>query len=133
MNQMMFTLSDEEDEGKIPLLIILAVENTILQDDMEKYIDELLHRNHPRRVQEVMRMSLSILRQLESFCVSFTKLRSSRGLGLSEKIAIFINILGHGASNREVQEHFQHSGSTVSLCFQEVLAPMLILHKKYVH
>ena len=25
MNQMMFTLSDEQDEGKIPLLIVLAV------------------------------------------------------------------------------------------------------------
>lgn len=46
---------------------------------------------------------------------------------------MFIDVLGHGASNREVQEHFQHSGSTVSLCFQEVLAAMLILHVKYVH
>lgn len=54
-------------------------------------------------------------------------------MGLSEKLAMFIAILGHGASNREVQEYFQHFGSTVSLCFQEILAAMLILHVKYVY
>ncbi len=115
---MMFTLSDEQDESKIPLLIILAVVEyystgrygkipcriSSLSGNM--YITELLTRNHPRRVQEVMRMSLSTLHQLESFCISFTKLRSSRGIGLSEKIAMFIDILGHDASNREVQNIF---------------------------
>lgn len=142
---MMFKLSDEQDESKIPLLIILAVveyystgrygkipcRTSSLSGNM--YITELLTRNHPRRVQEVMRMSLSTLRQLKNFCISFTNLRSSRGIEFSEKIAMFIDILGHGASHQEVQEHFQHSGSTRSLCFQEVLAAMLILHTKYVH
>ena len=91
MNQMMFTLSDEQDEGKIQLLIILAVVEYYSTGRYGKipcrtsslsgntYITELLQRNHPRRVQEVMRMSLSTLRQLESFCISFSKLRSSRG------------------------------------------------------
>lgn len=44
-----------------------------------------------------------------------------------------MNILGHGASNKKVQEDFQYSGSIVSLCFQEVLAAMLILYMKYVY
>ena len=142
---MMITFSDKQDESKIPLLIILAVveyystrrygkilcRTSSLSGNM--YITEVLTRNHSRRVQEVMQMPLSTLRQLEYFCISSTKLRSSRGIGLSEKIAMFIDILGHGASNWEVQENFQHSGSTLSLCFQEVLAAMLILHTKYVH
>lgn len=51
---------------------------------------------------------------------------------LSEKIAMFIDILGPGGSDREVQKHFHHFGSTVSRYFQEVSA-MLILHVDYVH
>lgn len=97
------------------------------------YITELLLHNHPGRVQEVMRISLSTLRQLESFCLTNTKLQSLRGVELSEKLVMFIDVLGPGASNREIQKHSQHSRSTVSLCFQEVLAAMLILHLKYVH
>lgn len=41
--------------------------------------------------------------------------------------------MGHDVSNREVQEHFQYSRSTISFCFQEVLAVMLILYVKYVY
>lgn len=46
---------------------------------------------------------------------------------------MFIDVMGHSASNREVQEHFQHSRFTTSFYFKEVLATMLILHVKYVH
>ena len=79
MNQMMSTLSDEQDESKIPLLIILAVVEYYSTEQYGKipcrtsllngntYITKLLQRNPPRRVQEVMQMSLSTLRQLESF------------------------------------------------------------------
>lgn len=71
-------------------------------------------------------MSLSTLRQLEQFFFVFltnTKLDSSRGgVGLSEEIAMFIDISDHWAPNREVRERFQ-----------EVLAAMLILHVKYAH
>lgn len=136
---------NEEDQNTIPILIILDTVEYYFTGRYEKipcrpsslsgnrYITELLLKNHPRRVQEVMRMSLPTLRQLESFCWANTKLHSSGGVGLSEKLAMFIDVLGHGASNREVQEQFQHYGSTKSLCFQESLAAMLILHVKYVH
>lgn len=119
----------EEDQNTIPILIILATVGYYSIDRYEKipcrtlslsedcYITELLLHNHPRRIQEVMRMSLSTLRQLESFCLANTKLCSSQGVELSEKLAMFIDIMGHSASNREVQEHFHHSGSTVSLFF----------------
>lgn len=78
-------------------------------------------------------MSLSTLCQLESFCLTNTKLQNSRGVGLLKKLAIFINILSHHTSNREVQEHFPYFGITVSLCFLEILAAMLILYVKYVY
>lgn len=40
---------------------------------------------------------------------------------------MFIDILGHGASNKEVRKYFQHFESIVSLCFQRFLAAMSIL------
>lgn len=98
----------EEDQTKIPILIILATVGYYATGWYEKipcrtsslsgdrYITELLLQKHPRRVQEVMRMSLSTLRQLENFCLKNTKLQSSRGVGLSEKLATFIDVLGHG-------------------------------------
>ena len=46
---------------------------------------------------------------------------------------MFLQIVGEGASNRMVQERFQHSGKTVSSVFHEVLEILLILHKETVH
>lgn len=46
---------------------------------------------------------------------------------------MFINILGHDVFNKEFHEYLQYSGSTISLCFQEMLAIILILYVKYVH
>lgn len=109
---------DEENEKKILKKTILATLDYYSTGRYEKilcrtlslsensYITELLLQNHPRHVQEVMRMSLPTLRRLEGFFLTNTKLDSSQGVGLTEKIAIFIDILDHGASNRKVQEHF---------------------------
>jgi hypothetical protein len=38
-----------------------------------------------------------------------------------EKVGIFLYTIALGASNREVQERFQHSGETISRYFNEVL------------
>lgn len=133
----MFAISDDEhneDQCKIPVLIIfngsrVLFYSAIRENPMQNLLFKWKYLYHRAvtlsRVQEVMRISLSTLRQLESFCLALT----SRGVGLSEKIVL---ILGHGASNREVQEDFQHSRLTVSLCFQEVWVAMLILHIKYI-
>lgn len=47
-------------------------------------------------------MFLPILRKLESFCLANTKLCSLRRVGLPEKLSLFIDIMGYGASNREI-------------------------------
>lgn len=47
-------------------------------------------------------MSSPTLRQLESFCLANTKLCSLREIRLSKKLAMFIDIIGHDTSNREV-------------------------------
>lgn len=53
-------------------------------------------------------------------------------MGLLEKIAMFINILGYDTSNWKVQEIFLYLGSTLNFGFQEILAAIWILHTKYI-
>lgn len=46
-------------------------------------------------------MYLFTLRQLKNFCLVNIKLCSLRRVGLSKKLAIFIDIIGYGTSNKE--------------------------------
>ncbi|WCJ41876.1 hypothetical protein M5689_022715 [Euphorbia peplus] len=46
-------------------------------------------------------------------------------MSILEKVGIFLYVLAQGASNRAVQERFQHSGETVSRVFHEVLKAMI--------
>lgn len=110
----MFTLSDEKNKSKIPLLIISDViefyctkrykkilyRNSSLSRNM--YITKLLTYDHPRQVQEVMQIFLFTLHQFKSFCISFIKLSNLQEIGLLEKIVIFIHILRYCISNWEV-------------------------------
>jgi hypothetical protein len=47
-------------------------------------------------------------------------------MSVNEKVAIFLYTIALGASNRDVQERFQHSGETVSRCIKEVLAAVCL-------
>ncbi|VFQ60549.1 unnamed protein product [Cuscuta campestris] len=51
-------------------------------------------------------------------------LKSSNRISVLEKVALFVFVLSKGASNRDTQERFQHSGETVSRIFKEVLKAM---------
>ena len=98
----------------------------------DMYIKELVNQNHPRRIQEVFRMPLNTLRELETFLLENSNLQSSRAVGITEKIAMFLHVVAHHGSNRQVQERYQHSGSTVSRYFNEVLQALFQLHVQYV-
>lgn len=95
----------------------------------EAYIQELLNTAHPRRCIEVVRMPLTTFLALEKWLVSETPLKRSRkGVSVSQKPAMFLQIVGERSGNRAVQERFQHSGDTVSHVFHEVLEALMILH-----
>lgn len=98
----------------------------------DAYVSELIIQNYPRCIQEVFHMPLATLRRLEHFFRDHTELQSSRYISTFEKIAMFIHVIEHKGSNRDVQERYQHFGSTVSQYFQEVLKACLHLHIKYV-
>ena len=91
------------------------------------YLTELLTGN-PRRVSEVLGMSAATFNKLCEWIHNYTLLRGTRGMSLNEKVTMFVWTLIHGASNREVQERWTHSGDTVSQYFHEVLEAFVILH-----
>ena len=85
------------------------------------YINELLTCGNDARVQEVLRMKRRVFHFL---CAELTKhggLLSSRYISVEEQVAMFLSPVSQRASNRNVQERFQHSGETVSRYFHQVL------------
>lgn len=84
------------------------------------YIEQLLNCQHEVRIYEVFRMRLITFYALRDWCLEHTDLKSSRkrkyirGVTIEEKLAIFLYIVSKGASNRDAQEHFSHSGRTIS-------------------
>jgi hypothetical protein len=47
-------------------------------------------------------------------------------MSVIKKVAMFLFTIAVGASNRQVQERFQHSGETISRCFKEVLKSLCL-------
>ncbi len=59
-------------------------------------------------------------------------LAPSRYVSAEEKLLIFLYISGENASNRNAREYFQHSGSTISKYFREVLDACVLLAKQLI-
>jgi len=52
-------------------------------------------------------------------------LKFSKHIGVEEMVAMFLVVVGHGVSNRMIQERFQRSSETVSRHFHHVLLACL--------
>ena len=124
-----FTMESEDNsDAEFEEVVIMGV----ISEYIEKYIHKIPCRTlkltgelwvqdvlngHPRRYQEQFRMSASIFLSLEKWISTHTEIRNLRkheGISIMQKLAIFLWITGHGASNRDAQEQFQHSGETIS-------------------
>lgn len=78
-------------------------------------------------------MDLHIFLALAVWLEDNTALKLSRNyFSIHQKLAIFLQIVGKGNSNRDLQETFQHSGVTISALFHAILRALLILHEKIV-
>lgn len=95
-------------------------------------MQSLIQQHHPRRIQEVFRMLLYTFLQLQIWLQENTNLKASKHIGVPEKLAIFVETIGRGTTNRGVQERFQHSGDTVSRYFHEVLDALVQMYACYV-
>ena len=78
----------------------------------EAYVQELL-RSNPRRIATVLRMPVHTYFALVDWLLENTSLRTTR-VSVVEKVAVFISIIGHGESYRQVTERFGHSTETIS-------------------
>ena len=84
-----------------------------------KWVDEVLY-GHPKRCFEQFRMEPRVFCEL---CIALQQLglKESHNVSIHEKVAIFLNIVGHGETSRMMQERFQHSGETIHRHFHDVL------------
>jgi len=75
----------------------------------------------------MFRMDTDTLKSLSFELETMYGLKPSKRMSVIEKVCMFLYTLALGASNREVQERFQHSGETVSRNFNEVLRSVCVL------
>ncbi|CEO96901.1 DDE Tnp4 domain-containing protein [Plasmodiophora brassicae] len=123
------------DHGVLPLMVaaawysvmyLLKTPRRTSSLSGKAWVDELLAGNH-RRFREVMRMEPETFHQLKLLLLDKDLLRPSRWVSVEEKLAIFLFIAGHAASNRDAQERFQRSGWTITRCFNEVLRALVAI------
>ena len=91
-----------------------------------RWLTEILNGNWIRCV-NMFRMDAETLKSLALELETMYGLKPSRRMSVIEKVGMFLYTLALGASNKEVQERFQHSGETVSRNFNEVLRFVCLL------
>ncbi|KAL2929383.1 putative nuclease HARBI1 [Bienertia sinuspersici] len=84
---------------------------------------ELLN-GHEKCCFNMFRMTQCTFRQLCLDLENKYGLSPSGRISTLEKVGLFVYVLSKGASNRDVQERFQHSGETVSRICKEVIDAM---------
>jgi hypothetical protein len=91
-----------------------------------QWLHEILH-GHWTRCVNMFRMDAATFQSLCFQLENQYGLKASRRMCVFEKVGIFLYTIALGASNREVQERFQHSGETISRYFNEVLKSVCTL------
>ncbi|KAF0743444.1 hypothetical protein Ae201684P_007741 [Aphanomyces euteiches] len=84
------------------------------------WVEEILHGN-PVNVVEMFRMPREVFYRLAETITDIGGLRSTLNVSVEEQLAIFLYFCGHHASNRALQNRFQHSGDTISRHLRSVL------------
>jgi len=75
----------------------------------------------PEVIYDKIRMSSDAFRRLSSILEERGLLHPTVNLNVDEQLFIFLTILCQNQTNREAQDHWQRSGSTVSEYFSKVL------------
>ena len=96
------------------------------------YIQELLVAGHDGRIQEVLRMKLKLFKVLCAVMRKNGLLQDSKNISVEEAVAMFLHVVGRGTSFRDVEERYQHSGTTVFRYFQAVVTALLALVPTYI-
>ena len=103
--------------------------NSILTGDDR--VTEFLH-GHWEHIFNRTRMSRDCFVRLSSIMEQTGRLTPSRAVSVEEQLMIFLFVVGHGASNRDAQETWQRSGSTISKYFGIVLEAIFNMSGEYI-
>ncbi|KAL5574421.1 hypothetical protein UlMin_016120 [Ulmus minor] len=103
--------------------------NSILTGDDR--VTEFLH-GHWERIFNRTRMTRDCFVRLSSIMEQTGRLTPSRAVSVEEQLMIFLFVVGHGASNRDAQETWQRSGSTISKYFGIVLEAIFNMSGEYI-
>ncbi|KAG5228228.1 protein ALP [Salix suchowensis] len=90
-----------------------------------RWLNEILI-SHWKRSVNMFRMDKDTLLSLCNDLETRYGLKPLRRMCVLEKVRMFLFTLAVGASNRHVQERFQHSSKTVSRCMKEVLKALCL-------
>jgi len=85
-----------------------------------RWLNEILH-GHWLRCVNMFRMDATTFQSLCFQLENQYGLKASRRMCVFEKVGIFLYTIALGASNREIQERFQHLGETIRRYFNKVL------------
>ncbi len=87
----------------------------------ERLIDELIESDKFDRFRSIARMEKGTFVKFVDY-LSKNGLSDGKHISMEEKVMMTLQILGSGCSYATCMETFQHSGSTVSACFEEVIS-----------
>ncbi|KAL5552924.1 hypothetical protein UlMin_040325 [Ulmus minor] len=103
--------------------------NSILTADDR--VTEFLH-GHWERIFNKTRMTRDCFVRISSIMEQTGRLTPSRAVSVEEQLMIFLFVVGHSASNRDAQETWQRSGSTISKYFGIVLEAIFNMSGEYI-
>ncbi|XP_024021807.1 uncharacterized protein LOC112091744 [Morus notabilis] len=94
-------------------------------------VDYLLD-GHEDVIRNKIRMGSDCFKRLSSLLELKGYLRPTRNMNVDEQLFIFLYIVSQSQSNRESQDQWQHSGSTISKYFEAVLAAIYNLRHDFI-
>ncbi len=98
----------------------------------DAFVQQVMGSKNPQRIRNILRMKLDVFQFLCSELENEGGLTASRSVSVEEEVTMFLLTVARSASNRDVQDRFQHSGDTVSRYFHAVLNAINRLVPKYI-
>ncbi|XP_030444318.2 uncharacterized protein LOC115666804 [Syzygium oleosum] len=96
-----------------------------------EWIREILY-GHSDRIYETFRMERHVFLNLCDLMKARGWLADSRYIRVDEQVGIFLSMISHKNSNRDLCERFQHLGQTISKYFAKVLQAVLNLAREII-
>ncbi|XP_056164068.1 uncharacterized protein LOC130137309 [Syzygium oleosum] len=96
-----------------------------------EWVREIIY-GHSDRIYEAFRMERHVFLNLCGLMSARGLLKDSRYIRVDEQVGIFLYLVGHKNSNRDLCERFQRSGATINKYFNIVLKAVIELSKEII-